>query len=138
MNCPKCGCDKYTKNGKVNAGKQRYKCKECSYNFTTENIGLPKELKRFALMLYLEGLGFRSIERILGVSNVTVMRWIKKFGKELEELKSSENRIEWVELDELHTYIHSKKTIAGFGLLLTGMENGLSTAFLVQGEKKPL
>ena len=69
------------------------------------------------MQLYLEGLGFRSIGRILGVSHVSVQKWIKKFGQELEELKS-ENEISVVELDEMHTYIGNKKNIAGSGLML--------------------
>lgn len=40
--------------------------------------------KRFeALKLYLEGLGFKSIGRILGVSNVTVLKWIRSMGEKL-------------------------------------------------------
>ena len=49
-------------------------------------------VKRQALQLYLEGLGFRSIGRFLGVSHVSVQKWIKKFGQELEDVKS-ENKI---------------------------------------------
>jgi transposase len=42
----------------------------------------PKSMKKQALHLYLEGLGFRSIGRLLGVSNVSVLNRIKSFGKE--------------------------------------------------------
>jgi len=58
--------------------------------------------------LYLEGLGFRSTGRFLKVSHVSVQKWIKKFGQELEDLKS-ENEISIVEMDEMHTYIGNKK-----------------------------
>jgi transposase-like protein len=92
-------------------------------------------VKRQALQLYLEGLGFRSIGRILGVSHVSVQNWIKKFGKELEDLKS-ENTISVVELDEMHTYIGNKKNIAGSGLLLIEIEKDSSTVLLVAGERK--
>ncbi|OON69206.1 hypothetical protein B0919_10850 [Hymenobacter sp. CRA2] len=30
-----------------------------------------------ALKLYLEGMGLRAIGRVLDVSNVTVMRWVR-------------------------------------------------------------
>ncbi|MBC6409120.1 MAG: IS1 family transposase [Ekhidna sp.] len=30
----------------------------------------------------MEGLGFRSIERTVGVSHVSVINWVKKYGKE--------------------------------------------------------
>ena len=41
----------------------------------------------------------------------------KDIWTELEDLKS-ENEIEIVELDEMHTYIGNKKNIVGYGLLL--------------------
>ena len=85
--------------------------------------------------MYLEGLGFRSIGRFLNVSHVAVFNWIKGFGEKLEELRSSKE-IEVVEIDEMHTYIGSKKTTAGFGLLLIEMGNNLSTVKLVPGERR--
>ena len=36
----------------------------------------------------------------------------------------------------MHTYIGHKKTTAGFGYLLIGMEKGLSTAYLGVGGSK--
>jgi len=92
-------------------------------------------VKRQALQLYLEGLGFRSIGRFLGVSHVSVQKWIRKFGSELEDLKS-ENEISIVELDEMHTYIGNKKTTAGSGLLLIEMGRNSSTALLAVEEQK--
>jgi len=80
-------------------------------------------------------LGFSSIGRFLGVSHVSVQKWIKKFGKELEELKS-ENEISIVEMDEMHTYIGNKKNIAGSGLLLIELGKSSSTALLVAEERK--
>ena len=135
MNCPKCKSSHHVKDGIVK-GKQRYLCKNCKYRYTVSFKGKPIELKKFALVLYLEGLGFRSIERIINVSNVTVMRWIKSFGKEVELIRRKDKELEVIELDEMHTYIGSKKTIVGYGLLLTDLEKSLSTSFLVQGERK--
>jgi transposase len=80
-------------------------------------------------------LGFRSIGRFLGVSHVSVQRWIKKFGQELEALKS-ENEISIVEMDEMHTYIGNKKNISGSGLLLIELGKSSSTALLVAEEQK--
>ena len=133
MQCPKCNTDDYTNDGIVKS-KQRYKCKKCNYRYTVQikSTAKPKELKRFALILYLEGLGFRSIGRILKVSNVSVLNWIRGFGKSVLELKS-DDEIEVVEMDEMHTYIGQKKTTAGYGLLLIEMEKGLSNVFSVQG-----
>ena len=118
MNCPKCNSSSHKKNGIV-GGRQRYKCSDCGYNYTVElkSTAFSASVKRQALQLYLEGLGFRSIGRFLGVSHVSVQKWIKKFGQGLEDLKS-ENEISIVEMDEMHTYIGNKKNIAGSGLLL--------------------
>ncbi|MCO5380991.1 MAG: IS1 family transposase [Methanosarcina barkeri] len=109
MNCPRCKSLDHNKNGKVN-GRQRYKCSDCGYNYSVElkSTASSASVKRQALQLYLEGLGFRSIGRFLGVSHVSIQKWIKKFGQELEELKS-ENEISIVEMDEMHTYIGNKK-----------------------------
>ena len=84
--------------------------------------------------LYLEGLGFRSIGRFLGVSHVSIYKWIKNFGKQVENLQSK-TKIEIVELDEMHTYISQKKVIAGSGLLLIEMGKSSSTAYWVPGEQ---
>jgi len=134
MNCPKCQSTSYIKNGLAN-NRQRYLCKICKDTHTVPERGKSKEIRKMALILYLEGLGFRSIERILKVSHVSVMNWVRRYGEELEELKC-DKRLDVIEMDEMHIYIASKKTIVGYGLLLTDLENDLSTAFLVQGGKK--
>ena len=137
MNCPKCNCSKSVKSGKIK-DRQRYKCKECGCNYTVEikSTAKPKSQKRQALHLYIEGLGFRSIGRILGVSNVSVLNWIRDFGKRVQELNSDSQQIEMVEVDEMHSYIGSKKTIAGYGLLLIDMGRDSSISLLATGETK--
>ncbi|WP_156811301.1 IS1 family transposase [Methanomethylovorans hollandica] len=109
MNCPRCKSPNHKKNGKISE-RQRYQCHDCGYNYSVEikSTASSAFVKRQALQLYLEGLGFRSIGRILGVSHVSVQNWIKKYGKDMEDLKS-ENEINIVELDEMHTYIGNKK-----------------------------
>ena len=133
-NCPKCKSINFRKDGIVKL-RQRYFCKDCKHRFTVEQIGKSNELKRNALVLYLEGLGFRSIGRYLNVSHVAVFNWIKSFGEKLEEFRNSE-AIEVIELDEMHTYIGSKKTTVGYGLLLIEMGTGSSTVKLAQEELK--
>jgi len=138
MKCSKCGSESNVKNGFVKT-KQRYKCKSCGCNYTVEikSTTRPMSLKKNALHLYLEGLGFRSIGRYLGVSNVTVLKWIRSFGQEVAALHTESKEIQVVELDEVHSYIGSKKTIVGFGLLLIDMEKSSSTSLLVTGATKP-
>ena len=132
--CPKCKGLNFRKDGIVKS-KQRYLCKDCKHRFTVEQIGKPSKIKRDALILYLEGLGFRSIGRFLNVSHVAVFNWIKSFGEQLDEFRNPED-IEVVELDEMHTYIGSKKTIVGSGLLLIEMGTGSSIAKLAHVEQQ--
>jgi hypothetical protein len=75
--------------------------------------------------LYLEDLGFRTIGRILRISYGTVYRWVKKWSNNVDLPRRNEP-IETVELDGIHTYVGSKKTADGYGLLLIDMENGFS------------
>jgi transposase-like protein len=130
MKCPKCHINNNPKAGIVKS-KQRYKCKSCNYYYTVTQKSTAKspETKKYALQLYLEGLGFRSIGRILGVSNVAVLKWIRSFGRQVEELRS-EKETEVLEMDEMHTYIGNKKTIAGYGLLLIEMGKDSSISYL--------
>jgi len=135
MNCPKCGSSDCAKDGIVKA-RQRYKCKSCGYRHTVQHLGISPEIKRQALQLYLEGLGFRSIGRFLKCSHVAVYNWIKAHGESIEAIRSTAG-VDVVEMDEMHTYVGSKKTIAGYGLLLIDMGNASSTAKWVPATRKP-
>ena len=77
--------------------------------------------------MYLEGLGFRSIGRLLGCSHVAVYQWLKQYGEKacLDDMPATE--LEVVEMDEMHAYVGSKKTLAGCGLPLTAQESDSST-----------
>ena len=105
MHCPKCGSDNKVKSGKAK-GRQRYKCKECGCNYTQSyKHGYRLDKKILAPQLYLEGNGLRGAGRILGVSNVTALNWIKQFGNNIKEsvLENMPHEIpdlEIVEIDE--------------------------------------
>ena len=137
MKCPKCSSGKRVKSGLIKE-RQRYKCKDCGCNYTVElkSTAMPKQLKKQALHLYLEGLGLRSIGRVLGVSNVSILNWTRRFGKEVGAVHSENKEIEMVELEEMHSYIASKKAIAGYGLLLIDMEKDSSITLLATGTMK--
>ena len=134
MNCPKCQSQACVKDGIVQ-GRQRYRCKDCGYRHSVKERGLGPDKKRQALELYLEGLGFRSIGRFLRCSHVAVYNWIKSYGAAIEGIRSSAG-VKVVEMDEMHTSVGSKKTIAGSGLLLIAMENASSTALWVPAAPK--
>jgi len=122
MKCIKCNQDNKVKDGMAR-GKQRYRCKNCNYRFTVERRSSekPLELKRMALRLYLEGMGIRAIGRALNINFMTIYYWIKKLGESVH-IPNSQEPLDAVELDEIHTYVGQKKTTAGHGLRLTEME----------------
>jgi len=109
MNCSRCSSEEYCKDGLIQ-GRQRYKCKQCNYRYTVSRKSdvKPKETRRMAFEMYLEGLGFRAIGRLLRISYGTVYQWIKSWEKQIELPKRNE-QIEIVELDEMHTYVGQKK-----------------------------
>jgi transposase-like protein len=126
MDCPRCKCTESCKAGTAK-GRQRYKCKSCGYYYTVERKSdvKPEATRRMALEMYLEGIGFRGIGRLLGISFGTVYQWVKKWGKQIDLPVRGES-VSIVELDELHSYVMQKKTTAGHGLLLIDLQNGLS------------
>ena len=125
MHCPNCKSAIKVKSG-FNDGKQRYKCKSCGCNYTqsTRN-SKPNHIKKQALHMYLEGLGFRSIGRILGVSNVAVLKWVRKAGEILQENIGNRSafspKVAVMELDEMWHFIQKKTTESGCGWLLIEM-----------------
>jgi transposase-like protein len=133
MDCPRCKGSVYCKDGIVQ-GRQRYLCKACKYRYTvSQRAGTADDAtKRQALHLYLEGLGFRSIGRTLQFSNVAILNWVRQFGEQLPAINEKE-KVQVMEIDEMHTYVGSKKTIAGYGLLLIEMRKNSSTAYWVAG-----
>ena len=113
MNCPRCSSTNYCKDGIVKY-RPRYKCKDCCFHYTVKKKSDVKsvETRRMAFEMYLDGLGFRAIGRILRISYGTVYPWIKKWGRHLELPKRNES-VEVVELDEMHTYVKRKKLQTG-------------------------
>jgi len=126
MDCPRCGSINHRKDGIV-GGRQRHYCKDCHYRYTVQQKSNTKSAatRRLALEMYLEGLGFRAIGRILKISHTIVYYWVKEWGERVA-LPQKEGPVSVVELDEMHTYIGSKKTTVGYGLLLIDLENDLS------------
>jgi transposase-like protein len=113
----------YIKDGHAK-GRQRYQCKRCEHHYTVKKRSgeKPPETRQFALDMYLEGLGFRAIGRLLKVSHTAVFDWVKKAGKSIA-LPVENDPVEVAELDEMHTYVGQKKTTDGFGQPLTASVN---------------
>jgi len=136
VSCSKCEGVNCVKDGVVK-GRQRYLCKACGYRHTVRFRGKSPALKRQALELYLEGLGFRSIGRLLKCSHVAVYHWIKAYGESIDTLRSASG-VDIIEMDAMHTYIGAKKTRPGLGWLLIEMRSHSSTASWVLATRQPV
>lgn len=118
--CPRCQSTDVVKAGIV-ADRQRYKCKSCSYFYTVSKLG--KSIDDYyiikGLQLYLEGLSYREIERLLGVSHVTVMNWVRKYGiKRLDDIRYHPT-YKILSHAELKAFVSDKDTLKGHGVLIT-------------------
>ena len=112
MQCPDCQSDHIRKNGKNRQGKQNYICADCQRQFIQKyeaHRGYSEDFKRECLTMYVNGLGFRAIERVKGVHHTTVLNWVKQVGKLLPNAYQPEITPEVGELDELETFIAQKK-----------------------------
>lgn len=146
QNCKFCYSKQIVKNGKPK-GLQRYLCKDCEREQIEgdRRQNYNNEIKKAAIVLYLEGNGIRGIARSLSkifktkISFQIVSHWINSAGnlvknevaKRQEEILTKRKELAVVELDELYTYIKKNlvKTIRQesgrvitpeYGLLLIG------------------
>jgi transposase-like protein len=112
IQCPHCSSsEQQTKSGHTRTGSQRYKCKECQRIYTPDPkpLGYPDQTKREAVRLYLEGTNFRRIGRVLGVNHQSVVNWVNSYHAGLPAPEQSVAAPETLEMDELFTFVGSKK-----------------------------
>lgn len=83
--CPKCSSVEIRKDGVVRK-KQRFRCKTCNYRFTVSQIGSAPGKKRTAIILYLAGLDYRKIGRLLNTSHVAVFNWLKDLDAPIKQI----------------------------------------------------
>jgi len=109
--CKNCKSDKTVRNGIVR-GKQRYRCKECGYNFvegdgrTNEKIAAKKAM---CVLLYsLSKASFNGLARIFDTWPSLVYRWIVEAGAKLSD-ETVPGDIREMEFDEMWHYVGSKK-----------------------------
>jgi transposase-like protein len=127
MQCPECKSTHIRKNGMNKQGKQNHICVACSRQFIDnyeKQKGYDEQTKQECLTAYVNGMGFRAIERQKGVHHTTIINWVKSVGRLLPEAYDPETIPEVGELDELETFIGSKKTKSGCGQPLTTLRKG--------------
>lgn len=109
MQCPECGGKHIRKNGH-RRGKQNYICVHCNRQFieTYTQPGYSDAMKQLCLRMYVNGMGFRAIERVTGVAHTTVIGWVKQVGERLPDAYESDAIPDVGELDELETFVGQK------------------------------
>ena len=131
MECKKCGGKEHSKNGFVK-GHQRYKCKNCGYQFVpTLRKGFDEQTKLTACLLYINGLSLRTIARLLNTSATSVLSWVRKFALENYEKPQPNSDAVIIQIDEMWHFLHLKKTNFGYGKHIMLLQDSLSTGNVV-------
>ena len=109
MECKKCGATEHSKNGFIK-GHQRYKCKNCGYQFVpTLQKGFDEQTKLIACLLYINGLSFRTIAGLLNTSATSILSWVRKFALQHYEKPQPASEAVVIQLDEMWHFLHLKK-----------------------------
>jgi transposase-like protein len=111
MECPECKSNHIRKNG-IKKGKQNHLCVDCGRqfidNYETQR-GYSDDVKRMCLKMYVNGMGFRAIQRVTNVHHTTIINWVKQVGRLLPDAYNPDKIPEVGELDELETFVGKKK-----------------------------
>jgi len=110
--CPSCSLKtRQIKSGYNRSGSQRYQCRHCGkkYTPTPKEQGYPQEIRTKAVRMYVDGINFRRIGRLLNVHHQSVINWVNAYASNLPEAPTPEE-VDTVEMDELYTFIGEKKT----------------------------
>ncbi len=111
--CPKCAQGRYhVKDGFTSAGSQRMRCRACGYRYTPtpKPAGYAADVRTQALNMYVDGLNFRRIARLLGIHHQTVINWVNAAAEHVPAAVPTPSTAETVELDELFTFVGQKKS----------------------------
>ena len=67
------------------------------------------EIKQDCLKMYVNGMGFRAIERVKGTHHTTIINWVRIVSTQLPDVYEPDQIPQVGELDELETFVRSKK-----------------------------
>lgn len=107
--CSYCYSSKIIKNGHTKTHKQQYFCKNCKKRFIdfSSYRAYKRNTNNLIVQFIKEGLGIRSISRILKISTTTLLKRIIKISKTIMRPIIAFNK--QYELDELRFFIRAKK-----------------------------
>lgn len=114
MECPNCKGIHIRKNGKNKQGKQNHIYVSCGRQFIEDyefHQGYSDEIQQKCLTMYVNGMGFRAIERVMNVHHTTIILWVKQVGELLPDAYEPEVAPQVGELDELETFVGKKNKI---------------------------
>ena len=110
--CPNCKSNnRVQKAGFNRGGSQRMRCEQCKGYFTPhpKPQGYDPQLREQAVRLYLEGMSFRGVGKVLRVNYQSVVNWVNAAHQQLPARIEDTTSTQTVELDELFTYVGKKK-----------------------------
>ena len=116
ITCKRCNSINVVNNGIVR-GKQRFKCKDCLYNFVDGDKREKPRVEAKALALLMYGsckASYGMIARLFNVSRTTILNWIRIMGKSLPEPKF-ETDVKEIQMDEMWHFINKKNEKYGSG-----------------------
>jgi transposase-like protein len=124
IECKNCKSQNISKNG-IARKKQRYKCKDCRYNFVVGHAYYtPQKQAKKALVALLYTLGkgsHRMLGKIFGVSNGTIGNWTAEAADGLPEIAVPDDIVS-MEFDEMWHYIGKKNESCGYSRQLTAAQ----------------
>lgn len=109
MKCKHCQSKSIIKSGFTNYNKQRYCCKNYKKKFIIDYTykAYYSNINQQIIVLTKEGLGIRSIARVLKISTTTLLKRILQIAGIIKQPQILRNQI--YQVDELRTYIGNKK-----------------------------
>jgi len=119
MTCARCQHTNVKRFGKYGRKKvQRYRCNSCGTTFSVDrprrfgNHTVDFENVVKVISLLLEGVSIRAASRLTGMHKGTIMRLLILAGQKCQALLDARIRYirpKFTQLDELHTYVHTKE-----------------------------
>jgi transposase len=91
-------------------GSQRMRCQSCRRYFTPnpKPMGYDQATREMAVRLYLEGMSFRGVGKVLSVHYLSVINWVNAHAAQLPEHVTDTTPSDTIETDELYTFVGQK------------------------------